>query len=49
MLKRWGVVVAGEKGLGDNLFSNLEVCGVCIKVQLQFLQIRFQSIIAAQI
>lgn len=49
MLKRCGRGGGGEKGPGDNLLCNLEVCGVCSKVQPQFLQIRFQSIIAAQI
>lgn len=36
-----------EEGPGNHLFFNLEACGVFIKVQPQFLQIRFQNIIAA--
>lgn len=36
----------GEEGPGDHLFFDLEACGVCIKVQPQVLQIRFQNIIA---
>lgn len=39
--------VVGEEGPGDHLFFNFEACGVCIKVEPQFLQIGFQNVIAA--
>lgn len=38
----------GERTKRIILFCNLEACAACIKVEPWFLQIRFQSIIAAQ-
>lgn len=40
-------MVVLDEGLGDNLFCILKVCVVCIKVQPQFLEIRFQTVVAA--